>query len=152
MDVVFLKDLMHFSYESKHQGKNHKEIQIVNYDDFYISEAGEFHESGNHDMVNLDLRGVTLDPSDDERLKIEDVVSPSSEFDSFTTDIPNQLHAKEIPNLIFEPFKKWLSHHHTRGIPKPTYELELSSKTKFPMSLYIIMGLIIACHNLISHF
>ena len=32
---------------------------------------------------------------------------------------------------------KWLSHRHNRGIPKPTYEPELSTKVKYPMSNYV---------------
>ena len=33
-----------------------------------------------------------------------------------------------------EPSRKQLPPRHTKGIPKPTYEPELSSKVKYPMS------------------
>ena len=36
-----------------------------------------------------------------------------------------------------DPFMKRLPHRHNRGIPKPTYELELSTKVKYPMSNYV---------------
>ena len=32
---------------------------------------------------------------------------------------------------------KRLPHHHNRGIPKPTYEPEFSTKIKYPMSNYV---------------
>ena len=36
-----------------------------------------------------------------------------------------------------DPFMKWFSHRHNRGIPKPTYEPELSTKVKYFMSNYV---------------
>ena len=36
-----------------------------------------------------------------------------------------------------DPFMKWLPHRHNRGISKPTYEHELSTKVKYPMSNYV---------------
>ena len=36
-----------------------------------------------------------------------------------------------------DPFMKRLPHRHNRGIPKPTYEHELSTKVKYPMSNYV---------------
>jgi hypothetical protein len=38
---------------------------------------------------------------------------------------------------VSEPSRKQLPPCHTRGIPKPTYEPELSSKVKYPMSHYV---------------
>ena len=42
-----------------------------------------------------------------------------------------------VLNLEPDPFMKWLPHRHNRGIPKPTYELELSTKVKYLMSNYV---------------
>ena len=51
------------------------------------------------------------------------------------TKIPNQSSsAKGVHNLEPDPFMKRLPHRHNKGIPKPTYEPELSTKVKYPMS------------------
>jgi hypothetical protein len=50
------------------------------------------------------------------------------------SDIPNQLFTEVA--LITEPIKT-LPQHQTRGIPKPTYEPELSSRVKYHMSHYM---------------
>ncbi|RVW40541.1 Retrovirus-related Pol polyprotein from transposon RE2 [Vitis vinifera] len=42
-----------------------------------------------------------------------------------------------VLNLEPDPFMKRLPHRHNRGIPKPTYEPELSTKVKYPMSNYV---------------
>ncbi|RVW67509.1 hypothetical protein CK203_063116 [Vitis vinifera] len=38
---------------------------------------------------------------------------------------------------LTDPFMKRLPHRHNRVIPKPTYEPELSTKVKYPMSNYV---------------
>ena len=51
---------------------------------------------------------------------------------------PNQSSSVEgVLNLEPDPFIKRLPYHHNRGIPKPTYESELSTKVKYPMSNYV---------------
>ncbi|RVW41355.1 Retrovirus-related Pol polyprotein from transposon RE1 [Vitis vinifera] len=53
-------------------------------------------------------------------------------------EIPNQSSSVEgVLNLEPDPFMKRLPHRHNRGIPKPTYEPELSTKVKYPMSNYV---------------
>ena len=67
--------------------------------------------------------------------------SPLSEqfgFEDVFTEIPNQSSSVEgVLNLEPDPFMKRLPHRHNRGIPKPTYEPELSTKVKYPMSNYV---------------
>ncbi|RVW66052.1 Retrovirus-related Pol polyprotein from transposon RE1 [Vitis vinifera] len=54
------------------------------------------------------------------------------------TEIPNQSSSVEgVLNLEPDPFMKRLPHRHNRGIPKPTYEPELSTKVKYPISNYV---------------
>ena len=48
-------------------------------------------------------------------------------------DTPNQLLAEDAP----EPSRRQLPQRHTRGIPKPTYEPEISSNVNYPMSHYV---------------
>ena len=52
-------------------------------------------------------------------------------------DIPNQSIAKDVPELVSEPFRRQLPQRHTRGIPKLTYEPEFFSSVKYTMSQYV---------------
>ncbi|RVW94721.1 Retrovirus-related Pol polyprotein from transposon TNT 1-94 [Vitis vinifera] len=140
---------MYFSSESKLQGEYHKEIQTLDYD-YHISKEDE---SGQSELVNqeageLDMSGTTLEPSSNDHPKAEEVIKegrdsiiePSEQFgyeDAFI-EIPNQsLSAQGVLNLELDPFMKQFPHRHNRGIPKPTYEPELSTKVKYPMSNYV---------------
>ncbi|RVW46152.1 Retrovirus-related Pol polyprotein from transposon RE1 [Vitis vinifera] len=59
-------------------------------------------------------------------------------FEDVFTEIPNQSSSVEGDlNLESDPFMKRLPHRHNRGIPKPIYEPELSTKVKYPMSNYV---------------
>ena len=83
-----------------------------------------------------------MDHSGDERdedLDNEVVDQPPSEsLAPQAIDTPNQSPAEDGPAaVVFEPPRKQLPPHQTRGIPKPTYEPELSSKVKYPMSHYV---------------
>ena len=94
------------------------------------------------------MSGTTLEPSSNDHLETEGVIKqrkdstiePSEQFrseDAFI-EIPNQSSfAEGVLNLEPDPFMKWLPHCHNRGIPKPTYEPELSTKVKYPMSNYV---------------
>ncbi|WKA09424.1 hypothetical protein VitviT2T_027072 [Vitis vinifera] len=121
MDVVFHEDSMYFSSESELQGEYHKEIQTLGYD-YHISEEDE---SGQSELVNQEV--CELDMSG-QQFGSEDIF----------TEIPNQSSSVEgVLNLEPDPFMKRLPHRHNRGIPKPTYEPELSTKVKYPMSNYV---------------
>nr|CAN83332.1 hypothetical protein VITISV_025235 [Vitis vinifera] len=112
MDVVFHEDSMYFSFESELQGEYHKEIQILDYD-YHISKEDESRQSElvNQEAGELDMSG--------QQFGSEDVF----------IEIPNQSSSVEgVLNLEPDPFMKRLPHRHNRGIPKPTYEPELSTK------------------------
>ena len=90
--------------------------------------------------------GITLDSNANEYLAIEIGVGPSSSKFLITqssntnpslSNIPYQSHVEDVPDLEAEPVKRQLPHHITRGIPKPTSELDLSSKVKYFMSHYV---------------
>ncbi|WJZ98241.1 hypothetical protein VitviT2T_016781 [Vitis vinifera] len=97
------------------------------------------------------MSGTTLEPSSNDHLETEEVIEegrdstiepspPSEQFGSedVFTEIPNQSSSVEgVLNLEPDPFMKRLSHRHNRGIPKPTYELELSTKVKYPINNYV---------------
>ncbi|RVX08193.1 Retrovirus-related Pol polyprotein from transposon TNT 1-94 [Vitis vinifera] len=59
----------------------------------------------------------------------------SEENESGQSELVNQ--KRGVLNLEPDPFMKRLPHRHNRGIPKPTYEPELSTKVKYPMSNYV---------------
>ncbi|WKA07496.1 hypothetical protein VitviT2T_025316 [Vitis vinifera] len=121
MDVVFHEDSMYFSSESELQGEYHKEIQTLDYD-YHISEEDESRQSElvNQEAGELDMSGQQFGSKD------------------VFIEIPNQSSSvKGVLNLEPDPFMKRLPHRHNRGIPKPTYEPELSTKVKYPMSNYV---------------
>ena len=154
MDVVFHEDSMYFSFEPELQREHLEEVQVLN-NNFLISIGGELSEPGNNlngnkkehpelgneNVGELDLSGINLDHSGDERdenLDNEVVDQPPSEsLAPQATDTPNQSLAEDGPVVVSEPPRKQLPPRQTRGIPKPTYELELSSKVKYPMSHYV---------------
>ena len=107
MDIVFHEDSMYFSSEPELKGQHLEEVQALDYD-FLISIEGELFEPGNNLNGNekelpelgnenageLDLSGVNLDHSGDER--DEDLDSevmdqpPSESLAPQATDTPNQ--------------------------------------------------------------
>nr|CAN62086.1 hypothetical protein VITISV_035123 [Vitis vinifera] len=112
---------MYFSSESELQGEYHKEIQTLDYD-YHIYEENE---SGKPELVNQEAGEL-------------DMSGQQFGFEDVFTEIPNQSSSTEgVLNLEPDPFMKRLPHRHNRGIPKPTYEPELSSKIKYPMSNYV---------------
>ena len=80
------------------------------------------------DIVNQEV-GKTLDQSSDEHSETEATMDPPPS-ESLT---PHQSLTKDVPELS----RKLLPQRLTRGIPKSTYEPELSSKVKYPMSHYV---------------
>ena len=82
-----------------------------------------------------------MDHSGDERdedLNNEVVDQPPSEsLAPQAADTPNQSPVKDGPAVVSKPPRKQLPSRQTKGIPKPTYEPELSSKVKYPMSHYV---------------
>ncbi|RVW93163.1 Protochlorophyllide reductase, chloroplastic [Vitis vinifera] len=94
------------------QMEYHKEIQTLDYD-YHISEEDEF---GQSELVNQEVGEL-------------DMSSQQFGSEAVFTEIPNQSSSVEgVLNLEPDPFMKRLPHRHNRGIPKPTYEPELSTK------------------------
>jgi hypothetical protein len=139
---------MYFSSKHELQGEYQEEVQTLDYD-VHIFEEGELSKPSNQDAGELDLSDINLDQrtpktgdehdqSGDEHPKTKIVASPS--FESLApqaTDTPNQSLVENVPDLVSEPFRIQLPPRRTRGIPKPTYEPELSSKVKYAMSHYM---------------
>ncbi|KAH9685409.1 protein kinase domain-containing protein [Citrus sinensis] len=50
-------------------------------------------------------------------------------------EIPNQLSAEDVPTT--SPIRRILPQHQNRGIPKPTYDPDFSSRVKYPMSHFV---------------
>ena len=154
MDVVFHEDSMYFSSEPELQGEHLEEVQALDYD-FLISIEGELSKPGNNLNGNekehpklgnenageLDLSGINLDHSGDKSDEdLDNEVAdqpPSQSLAPQATNTPNQSPIEDGPTVVSEPPRKQLPPRQTRGIPKPTYEPELSSKVKYPMSHYV---------------
>ncbi|RVW24720.1 hypothetical protein CK203_082243 [Vitis vinifera] len=129
--------------------KNRHLLETLDYD-YHISKEDEYGQSElvNQEASELDMSGITLEPSSNDHPKAEEVIEdgrdstiePSEQFgseDAFI-EIPNQSSSVEgVLNLEPDPFMKRLPHRHNRGIPKPTYEPELFTKVKYPMSNYV---------------
>ncbi|RVW94488.1 Retrovirus-related Pol polyprotein from transposon RE1 [Vitis vinifera] len=120
MDVVFHEDSMYFSSESELQGSTIRKFRLSI---MIIISLGD--ESGQSELVNQEAGELDMSG---QQFGSEDVF----------TEIPNQSSSVEgVLNLEPDPFMKRLPHRHNRGIPKPTYEPELSTKVKYPMSNYV---------------
>ena len=150
----FHEDSMYFSSEPELQGEHLEEVQALDYD-FLISIEGELSEPGNNlngnekerpelgneNASELDLSGINLNHSGDERdedLENEVMDQPPSEsLAPQATDKLNQSPVEDGPAVVSKPPRKQLPPRQTRGIPKPTYEPGLSSKVKYPMSHYV---------------
>ncbi|RVW92866.1 Retrovirus-related Pol polyprotein from transposon RE1 [Vitis vinifera] len=94
------------------------------------------------------MSGTTLEPSSNDHPEVEEVIEEGRDgtiesskqfgFEDAFTEIPNQSSSAEgVLNLELDPFMKQLPHRHNRGIPKPTYKPELSTKVKYLMSNYV---------------
>lgn len=156
LDVAFHEDSMYFPSEPELQGGYLKEVQALDYE-FLISMEKESYELGNNPNGNetelnetnfgdenngeLDLSGTNLDHNNDEH--VEDTENgvveqlPSELLAPQVTDTPNQSPVADNPPIVSEPPRKQLPPRQTRGIPRPAYEPELSSRVKYPMSNYV---------------
>ena len=117
MDVVFHEDSMYFSFDPELQGEHLEEVQALDYD-FLISIKEELSkpgnnlngnekecpELGNENASELDLSGINLDHSGDERdedLDNEVVDQPPSEsLAPHATDTPNQSPTEDGPAVM----------------------------------------------------
>lgn len=129
MDVVFHENTMYFS-KPEFQGEYQEEIRSLDHD--------------NQDVENLEITDMALDPwssssqidmildqNCDENQITEEVdhspTQPETEIHkniaTFPVDISHQSLTEDVP----EPHRRQLPQRHTRGIPKSTYEPELSS-------------------------
>ena len=92
----------------------------------------------NQEIGELDLSDMSLDQNGDEQLIIKEVGLSLAQLEIEILEnmalppsvIPYQSLSEDVPKT----HKRQLPQRHTRGIPKPTYEPELSSKVKYPMS------------------
>ncbi|KAL5789241.1 hypothetical protein ACOSQ2_004129 [Xanthoceras sorbifolium] len=144
--------MMYFSSESELQGENHQEIQTLTYDnpsEFINQEVGELDLGG----MNLESTGSALPDTEEMIEEGRDSMTQSSSLseqhgsEEALADIPNQSSSiEDILNLEYESSRKQLPHRHTRGIPKPIYEPELSSRVRYPM-----ISLVSSCIILVSN-
>lgn len=139
MDVVFHEDTMYFS-KPEFQGEYQEEIRSLDHD--------------NQDVENLEVTDMALDPWSSSS-QIDMILDQNCDENQITEEMDHSLTQQEIEiheNIatspvdishqsftedVPEPHRRQLPQRHTRGIPKSTYEPELSSKAKYPMSHYV---------------
>ncbi|KAH9675580.1 retrovirus-related pol polyprotein from transposon RE1 [Citrus sinensis] len=134
MDVVFHEDIMYYLSESEFQGEyNEEEIHTLTY--LPPEESQSFIE-----IVNLQDTGKAK--GDDSQAEIcEDTFGEHNNSDTTAIEnesheeIPNQSSAEDVPTT--SPIRRILPQCQNRGIPKPTYEPDFSSRVKYPMSHFV---------------
>ncbi|RVW45977.1 Retrovirus-related Pol polyprotein from transposon TNT 1-94 [Vitis vinifera] len=97
----------------------------------YITIDVVFHEDSMYFSSESELQGEYH--KEIQTLDYDYHISKENEFGQ--SELVNQ--EAGVFNLEPDPFMKRLPHRHNRGIPKPTYEPELSTKVKYPMSNYV---------------
>lgn len=149
MDVVFHEDTMYFS-KPEFQGEYQEEIRSLDRDNQEIRSV----DCDNQDSKNLEITdvafdswsnssqiGMILDQNCDENQITEEVdhspTQPETEIHENIATSPADISHQSFIEDVLEPHRRQLPQRHTRGIPKSTYEPELSSKVKYPMSHYV---------------
>lgn len=84
-------------------------------------------------MDELVPSGQTLDRRENEHPESQEV----SKTESLPIDTPNQSLSEDISYTVHESTRRQLPQRLTRGIQKPTYEPQLSSKVRYPMNHYM---------------
>jgi hypothetical protein len=70
-------------------------------------------------------------------MEVIDPVSFDNDVEPQDFSVPNQSSAEDVPNSMVEPPRKQLPPRQNRGIPKSTYEPEISSRVRYPMNHYV---------------
>ncbi|KAH9774809.1 retrovirus-related pol polyprotein from transposon RE1 [Citrus sinensis] len=134
MDVVFHEDIMYYLSESEFQGEyNEEEIHTLTY-------LPPEESQSSIEIVNLQDTGKAN--GDDSQAEIcEDTFGEHNNSDTTAIEnesheeIPNQSSAEDVPTI--SPIRRILPQRQNRGIPKPTYEPDFSSRVKYPMSHFV---------------
>ncbi|KAH9656598.1 retrovirus-related pol polyprotein from transposon RE1 [Citrus sinensis] len=134
MDVVFHEDIMYYLSESEFQGEyNEEEIHTLTY-------LPPEESQSSIEIVNLQDTGKAN--GDDSQAEIcEDTFGEHNNSDTIAIEnesheeIPNQSSAEDVPTT--SPIRRILPQRQNRGIPKPTYEPDFSSRVKYPMSHFV---------------
>ena len=134
MDVVFHEDIMYYLSESEFQGEyNEEEIHTLTY-------LPPEESQSSIEIVNL--RDTGKENGDDSQAEIsENTFGEHNNSDTTAIqnesyeEIPNQSSAEDVPTT--SSIRRILPQRQNRGIPKPTYEPDFSSRVKYPMSHFV---------------
>ena len=133
LDVVFHEDKIYFSSEFEIQGEHSHEVQTLDYIDPENLISVESDISGG----NLDGRG---EDNEDEFSHIEavDEAGPESiqEAESLS-DTTNQSFVEDVPETVLDTSIRQNPPRRNKGIHKPTYKPNFTSKIKYVMSHYV---------------
>ena len=148
LDVIFHEDTMYFSSESELQREHHKEeVQtILGYqttlDYAEISEQSH-DEDGNeqshmtfHNIEDLPLSELSEDTNTPNQSLVEDGPE-SSQIEPLVEDGPESSQIEPLSESLPNPSRRQNPPRSNKGIPKSTYEPDLTSNAKYPMSHYV---------------
>ncbi|PNX82738.1 retrovirus-related Pol polyprotein from transposon TNT 1-94, partial [Trifolium pratense] len=124
LDVVFHEDTMYFSSKSDLQEEKQNEVLTLGHDT-------DVHE----ELKIFEVGGSSFD--DDQEMEVIEPLSFDEDVEPQEFSVPNQSSAEDAPNSMFEPPIKKLPPRQNRGIPKSTYEPEISSRARYPMNNYV---------------
>jgi transposase InsO family protein len=138
-DVVFHEDSMYFPFKTDLQGESNEEVLPLDYG-VHIFESIDMVENreleGNRELEdNMDsFEKVDLEGDEPQAIEVTQAAEPKAIDAAQEVIVPNQSPSTED---VLELSRRQLPSRHNRGIPKPKYEPEISSKVKYPMSHYV---------------
>jgi hypothetical protein len=139
LDVVFHEDSMYFSYESDLQGEKQKEVLTLDHD-IQVHEKIELTPQVVGGSISDDNQEMRLDVplfsdiSTPQDLQEEMEVIGNEDVPTQEIVVPNQSSIEDSIDLVS---RKQLPPRHNRGIPKSSYEPEISNKARYPMNHYV---------------
>lgn len=72
-----------------------------------------------------------------QEMEVIDPLSFDEDVEPQEFPVPNQSSDEDVPNSMVEPPRKQLPPRQNRGIPKSTYEPEISSRARYPINHYV---------------
>ncbi|PNX57906.1 hypothetical protein L195_g050641, partial [Trifolium pratense] len=144
LDVVFHEDTMYFSSKSDLQEEKQNEVLTLGHDTDVHEELKIFEVGGSScdDEQEVEVMG-SLSPEkiiasqEYQEMEVIEPLSFDEDVEPQEFSVPNQSSAEDAPNSMFEPPIKKLPPRQNRGIPKSTYEPEISSRARYPMNNYV---------------
>lgn len=140
LDVVFHENSIFFSSESDLQGEKQKEVLTLDHDTHVQEEieltpqevVGSISDDNQEMGIEVPILSEISTTSQDLHEEMGNEEAPPEEI-----VVPNQSLVEDALDLVSEPSRKQLPPRQNRGIPKSSYEPEISSKARYPLNHYV---------------